>query len=439
MQSSFESQNKRKATISHSSENEHETNKKVRVVEVITTSPSSRMPYRRLYQHALESIFTHLTLSELSRVSTTCKDWSAAVHSMRPIRACVDIDPTYLDLRKILNSRMMRHMSKMSVNFDCSATELAVFCDIIQQSKTMTAVEFCSGSRSSNSSYSTDSDYVMVISKAIIKSTSITTVVLKEVGEDAYLIAVAIEHSTSMKSVCLSDNKIDDDAVSIIAYAIEQSTSMTDMDLSHNEIGNDGAVDIADAINHSKSITAVDLSHNSISDDGASAIAEAIAQSTSMTSLNLSYNKIGDVGAGYLADAIQRSTSMTAVYLSSTEISTAGSILLANAIKKRTSSMTVLDLSCNSIDTTGAFAIADAIKKNTSLVLLDLSCNSMGAAGVYAITNAIKQQQQQQQQRASVITVELFGNFTDLTVKQKRRSHKKKKNKKVLKDGVIEF
>ena len=41
--------------------------------------------HSRLYKHALESIFSHLNLSELSRISATCKDWSDAVGSMRPI------------------------------------------------------------------------------------------------------------------------------------------------------------------------------------------------------------------------------------------------------------------------------------------------------------------------------------------------------------------
>jgi len=30
----------------------------------------------RLYRHALESIFSHLNLSELGRISATCRDWS---------------------------------------------------------------------------------------------------------------------------------------------------------------------------------------------------------------------------------------------------------------------------------------------------------------------------------------------------------------------------
>ena len=86
--------------------------------ETKKNSPSP--PFRsRLYKHALESIFSHLNLSELARISATCRDWSAAVSSMRPIGAqAVETAARPLQLHTMCKSRLMvRHVSEFRCNW----------------------------------------------------------------------------------------------------------------------------------------------------------------------------------------------------------------------------------------------------------------------------------------------------------------------------------
>ena len=66
------------------------------------TAPAvfSPPPHTRLYKHALESIFAHLGLLDLGHLLATCRDWSAAVDSMRPINASVIVDPRRLGCRQ---------------------------------------------------------------------------------------------------------------------------------------------------------------------------------------------------------------------------------------------------------------------------------------------------------------------------------------------------
>jgi len=133
--------------------------------DFVSPGASSSSPYSRLYRHALESIFAHLTLSELGRVSSTCRDWSAAVDSMRPIGACITWK--LLTFRSIGNSRLMRQVTSIYIHNDF-LSEIAVLCDIIKQSKSLDKLELTENWF--------DDDIATTIAEAIGQSKSLTTV-----------------------------------------------------------------------------------------------------------------------------------------------------------------------------------------------------------------------------------------------------------------------
>jgi len=83
--------------------------------------------HTRLYRHALESIFAHLDLHELGRVSIVCRDWAAAVQSMRPIGACVTAAWPIADSRV-----MMRHVSWIDSNEPLLTTTVASLVGVIR-------------------------------------------------------------------------------------------------------------------------------------------------------------------------------------------------------------------------------------------------------------------------------------------------------------------
>jgi len=284
-------------------------------------------PVTRLYKHALESIFSHLGISDIVHVFTTCRDWSAAVQSMRPTKATID-HPEQLNV--IRNPCLMRHVEKISF-FQVRLTQMTIdsLCDIIKQSNSLTVVN-------------------------------------------------------------LNYTKIDYRGVSAIAEAIKQSQSLTTVDVSFNEIGDVGAIAIAEAIKQSKSLNIVHLYGNEIGDVGASAIAEAIKQSKSpLTTVDLRHNHIGAVGASAIAEAIKQSKSLTTVDLSGNLIGDVGAAAIAEAIKQ-SQSLTTVDLSCNEIGDVGVRAIAVAIKQSKSLVAVNARNNSNSASSIAALAEAIK-------------------------------------------------
>jgi len=217
-----------------------------------------------LYKHALESIFSHLNLPELARISATCRDWSAAVDSMRPIGARAGMGRR-LDLHSMRTSRLTRHVVEIHL-LDTSDSS----CDL------------------------------------------------------SNLCAVINKQRSSVATVSLRWNSINSAGLFAIAAAIKHSKSLLTLDLGSNRIGNYGAIAIAKGIRQSKSLTAVDLSFNSIGDEGAKAIAEAVTQSKSLATVNLRGNAIRNVGAFAIVESIKQSTSLTAVNLSFNFICTAG-------------------------------------------------------------------------------------------------------------------
>jgi len=211
-------------------------------------------PHARLYKHALESIFAHLCLADLVSVSATCRDWAAAVISMRPVgeRAYVG---AAANLHSIRHSRLaMRHVNELyciggpidmyTLERTNPIGDVSDLCGIIKQSKSLTSVDVSSNS-------------------------------IKEVG--AVVIAEAIKQGKSpLTTLNLRDNDIGDVGVAAIA---EQAKSLTWLDVSSNAIGLKGAFAIAEAIMF---LTTLDLFNMSICDVGTIEIARAIKKSTSL-------------------------------------------------------------------------------------------------------------------------------------------------------------
>ena len=200
--------------------------------------------YLRLYKHVLESIFTHLNLSELARVSATCRDWSGAVYSMRPIGACAGKGK---HLQSMRNSRLVRHVSYICIiETPIGVSGLTSLCDIIKQSNSLLGLTLCATS-------------------------------IGDAG--AVAIAEAIAQSKSLLWVNLWRDTIGDQGAIAIAEAIKQSTLLTKVDLYRNYIGDKGACSIAKAIKQSKAKVVVVLHGNyTTSDKGVVAIEEAIKQ-----------------------------------------------------------------------------------------------------------------------------------------------------------------
>jgi len=125
----------------------------------------------RLYKYALESIFAHLNLRELARISATCRNWSAAVDSMRPIGARTG-GTRSLNLRSICASRLIRHVSTILIYRTpiIVSDDVSSLCDIVKQSKSLTTLSLWNNSISNEGA--------SAIAEAVKKSASLSTLSL---------------------------------------------------------------------------------------------------------------------------------------------------------------------------------------------------------------------------------------------------------------------
>lgn len=101
---------------------------------------------------------------------------------------------------------------------------------------------------------------------------------------------------TSLESLDLSWNCIDDGGVTTLRPHLAKLTSLNFLDLSGNRIGDSGAKALSTAIVHLSHLKWVILCDNCIGDEGAEALLPALAHHECLALINLCSNKIGDKG-----------------------------------------------------------------------------------------------------------------------------------------------
>ena len=200
---------------------------------------------------------------------------------------------------------------------------------------------------------------------------------------------LALTVNTSLTSLDLSGNSIDDGGASSLTEALRVNTSLTSLGLDGNSIGDEGASSLSEALRVNTSLTSLHLCDNSIGDEGASSLSEALRVNTSLTSLDLCWNSIGDEGASSLSEALRVNTSLTSLNLSCNQIKDEQVNSLSEALRVNTS-LTSLDLSSNSIGAEGASSLCEALRVNTSLTSLDLRRNSIDDGGASSLSEALR-------------------------------------------------
>ena len=101
---------------------------------------------------------------------------------------------------------------------------------------------------------------------------------------------------------------------------------------------------IADALKVNSSLISLNLQKNSIQNEGAIAIAHGLKVNFSLTSLNLSSNSVQQEGAIAIAKALQMNITLTLLDLGENQIHQVGATSIAKAL---TYNPTLLDLGCN--------------------------------------------------------------------------------------------
>lgn len=119
---------------------------------------------------------------------------------------------------------------------------------------------------------------------------------------------VMLGHPT-IREISLCSNSLSDMSSigRALANASRDSTTLTSLNLFDNSINDEGARELAKMLKVNRSLTKLDLFNNEIGDDGCAAIADALRRNTSLASLDLRWNVITERGANAIERAIRES------------------------------------------------------------------------------------------------------------------------------------
>ena len=238
---------------------------------------------------------------------------------------------------------------------------------------------------------------------------------IKENKIDDEKLASALGVSLQIKTVAISDVKVDEtlavflsnflktntivtrfsltgcslDRAKALAECLKHNTSLTFLDLRINKIDGDGAAALAECLKYNTSLKFLDLTINNIGDDGVAALAECLKHNTSLKNLRLHGNGIGYDGVAALAECLKYDTSLKTLDLADNRIGDDGAVALGECLKYNTS-LTKLRLVGDRIGDDGAAALAKCLRENKSLEELNLFCNEIGDAGKAALVVAQK-------------------------------------------------
>ena len=220
---------------------------------------------------------------------------------------------------------------------------------------------------------------------------------LKDPGLEAIILALSRCHS--LKSLNLSDNKIDTRASAALAkYLGSPACNLIRMILKSADV-DDNEVDLfADAINHRKTIRFLDLSHNLLgshelqcqSDEaqvtGGAVIGKLIQKpDCAVTTIILSWNMIRLSGAKALARSLKLNNSITHLDLSYNSLGLEAGEILGDVLHTH-KTLTYLNISNNNIKPRACFTILSGLRTSESLKEIDISSNLLGMAGARSLT-----------------------------------------------------
>ncbi len=183
-----------------------------------------------------------------------------------------------------------------------------------------------------------------------------------------------------LESLDLSENSIRKQGTDELCKFIQQTKSLVKLSLRNMNITDSIARCICQTFQQASStLISLNLSDNKIEDTGAIALAGAI-KNTNLTELDVSWNSIKHLGAIALADAIRESNYLECFDISWNAIGTTADQQrnVAKSISdmlESNRSLTHLDLSHNNLNTIDCASIAEGLRKNHTLLGLHMTGN----------------------------------------------------------------
>ena len=177
--------------------------------------------------------------------------------------------------------------------------------------------------------------------------------------------------------VNLCNCQVTNEGIKLFVQAVQVSTTLHSLEISNNVISDDGVLSISDFFKINNNVCKLNLSGNEIRDEGTKKLSEAIKVNTTLQDLNLSKNKITDKGANELSKAIEMNKTLQELNISKNWMSKEGVMRIVEACTiNRT--LHKLVYTHNNLSKSELAVINEYIRKENAVQIFDASWNAIG-------------------------------------------------------------
>eukprot|EP00597_Dinobryon_sp_UTEXLB2267_P012041 CAMPEP_0170107348 /NCGR_PEP_ID=MMETSP0020_2-20130122/5922_1 /TAXON_ID=98059 /ORGANISM="Dinobryon sp., Strain UTEXLB2267" /LENGTH=1638 /DNA_ID=CAMNT_0010331861 /DNA_START=21 /DNA_END=4934 /DNA_ORIENTATION=+ len=222
--------------------------------------------------------------------------------------------------------------------------------------------------------------------------------------EKGLCLAESMKYCTSLLTINISGNRLNDRTLAAILQAIYQHTNCTSFDLSDNTMGPNSMEALLSCIENNR-VVFLNLNKCCLEDDDIGSLLSSLSTSTTLESLLLGNNKIGKqeqelqailsaekmIGLRAINNFLKINKSITYLDLSNTYIRNIPSLPQFIEQLAKHDSLKTLDLSGNNIGDSDSQLIFHALLSNTTLTQLDMSTNGILSKAAITLSYTIRQ------------------------------------------------
>jgi Ran GTPase-activating protein (RanGAP) involved in mRNA processing and transport len=208
-------------------------------------------------------------------------------------------------------------------------------------------------------------------------------------------IAPALYYNTSIKSLHISNNGLDDiEYANVLRELLRRNETITSLSLAFNEFGSNAtaARSISEGVRCNTTLQQLDLRGCKLDDQGIPLLANALAiRNVCLVKIDLSWNEITSVGVRALVDDNEETVkTLTNLCLEGNPFGSEGATILADALGRNVMpSLKRLNICSCGIEDDGFVALVSALEQQTSLQILNLKSNRFGDRAFMALAESL--------------------------------------------------
>lgn len=211
---------------------------------------------------------------------------------------------------------------------------------------------------------------------------------------DATNLSHIVKASTTLTTLWLPNNLLDDDLLRMLMTGLIKNTSITSLDLSHNKITNHGARLLSKLLGPESVVISLNLCDNQIHAEGGRYLSRGLKYNTSLLELDLRLNRLTDDGGRMLLEGLVDHHSLMSLNLSSNMLGKESAEALSEILSDPLTALRSIDLSSNVLQESDGDVLLQGLQQNTSVIALDLRQNTQipaDASCLAKITQKLRQ------------------------------------------------